>query len=307
MSVEKENLLDIDNIISLLFESTVLSSEIIPGAQLIKISRAVQAIFSTEPILLRINSPIKVCGDIHGQMNDLLRIFFVCGRPPQSRYLFLGDYVDRGRNSLEVITLLFCLKLKYPDHIFLLRGNHESDTINRIYGFYDECSRKYDLRVWKAFCECFNYMPVTALISDRIICMHGGISPELKKTEDIEKLARPTAVGDGGLLCDLLWSDPDPSTFEFGANSRGVSYVFGKTPLIKFLNENDLDLLIRAHQVVQDGYEFFAEQRLITVFSAPNYCDEFDNSAAIIEIDHDLICSIRLLIPAEKELLINNE
>lgn len=160
-------------------------------------------------MLVETTGPIRLCGDIHGQFYDLLRIFDFGGDPRSTRYLFLGDYVDRGRQSIECIALLFALKIRFPNDFFLLRGNHESDSINRLYGFYDECKRRYSIKLWRAFCDAFNFMPVAALISDKIICMHGGMSPELEDLNQIRNLNRPTNIPEAGLLCDLLWSDPD--------------------------------------------------------------------------------------------------
>ena len=148
-------------------------------------------------------------GDVHGQYNDLLNLFEYGRIPPTSNYLFLGDYVDRGKQSLETICLLLAFKIKYPENFFLLRGNHECASINRIYGFYDECKRRLNIRMWKIFTECFKFLPVAAIIADRIFCMHGGLSPELENMDQIRRIIRPTDVPDQGLLCDLLWSDPD--------------------------------------------------------------------------------------------------
>lgn len=156
------------------------------------------SIVKEQKMLLELEAPIKICGDIHGQYYDLLRIFEHCGFPGDNTYLFLGDYVDRGKQSLETISLLMAFKIKYPNKIYLLRGNHESSVTNRIYGFYDECRRRYNVRLWKAFTDLFNYLPVAALIDDRIFCMHGGLSPKLEKTNDINSLYRPSDVPDSG-------------------------------------------------------------------------------------------------------------
>uniref|UniRef100_A0A0L8ID16 Serine/threonine-protein phosphatase n=1 Tax=Octopus bimaculoides TaxID=37653 RepID=A0A0L8ID16_OCTBM len=199
-------------------------------------------IFLSQPILLELEAPLKICGDIHGQYNDLLRLFEYGGYPPEANYLFLGDYVDRGKQSLETICLLLAYKIKYPENFFLLRGNHECASINRIYGFYDEC-----------------------------------------------------------LLCDLLWSDPDKEVHGWGENDRGVSFTFGAEIVSKFLNRHDLDLICRAHQVVEDGYEFFAKRQLVTLFSAPNYCGEFDNAGGMMSVDECLLCSFQILKPSEKK------
>uniref|UniRef100_A0A5B7ARX0 Serine/threonine-protein phosphatase n=1 Tax=Davidia involucrata TaxID=16924 RepID=A0A5B7ARX0_DAVIN len=258
-------------------------------------------IFLQQPNLLELEAPVKICGDIHGQYSDLLRHFEMGGFPPQSNYLFLGDYVDRGKQSLETICLLFAYKIKYPEKIFLLRGNHECASVNRIYGFYDECKRRFNVRLWKVFTECFNCLPVAALIDEKILCMHGGLSPDLHNLDQIKKLQRPTDVPENGLLCDLLWSDPSKDVKGWGMNDRGVSYTFGADIVTEFLQKHDLDLICRAHQVVEDGYEFFADRHLVTIFSAPNYCGEFDNIGAMMTVDETLMCSFQILKPAEKK------
>lgn len=255
-------------------------------------------ILLSQPMLLELGAPIKICGDIHGQYNDLLRLFEYGGFPPESNYLFLGDYVDRGKQSIEVICLLFAYKIKYPENFFILRGNHEASGINRIYGFYDECRRRYSVKIWKTFCNAFECLPCTAVVDDKIICMHGGLSPELQKLDQIQNINRPCDVPDTGLLCDLLWSDPDASSQTYQHNDRGVSYTFGPRVVSDFLRKHDLDLIVRAHQVVEDGYEFFAGRELVTVFSAPNYCGEFDNAGAMMTVDETLMCSFQILKPA---------
>ena len=256
-------------------------------------------IIKEQKMLVELEAPLHVCGDIHGQYYDLLRIFEHCGYPGEYNYLFLGDYVDRGKQSLETVCLLLCYKIKYPDKVTLLRGNHESSVTNRIYGFYDECKRRYNVRLWRSFTDLFNWLPVAAIIDEKILCMHGGLSPELKNIQSVQEISRPTDIPDTGLLCDLLWSDPDKDVLEYDENDRGVSVIFGEKIVQDFNKKNDLDLIIRAHQVVDDGYEFFAQRQLITIFSAPNYCGEFDNSAGIMIIDESLTCSLKVLRPVE--------
>ncbi len=254
----------------------------------------------SQPVLLELEAPIKICGDVHGQFYDLLRIMEFGGYPPDSNYLFLGDYVDRGKQSLETICLLLAYKIKYPENFFMTRGNHECSSINRIYGFYDECKKRFSIKLWKTFTDCFNCLPVAAILDDKIICMHGGLGPDLDKIDRIKNIIRPTDVPERGLLCDLLWSDPDDSSNGFGNNERGVSVVFNGKIVQNFLKNNDLDLICRAHQVVEEGYEFFAERKLVTVFSAPNYCGEFDNAGAMMSVDENLNCSFQILKPANK-------
>jgi serine/threonine-protein phosphatase PP1 catalytic subunit len=277
-------------------------------------------IFIGQPILLELEAPIKICGeyglgtkqrhrrafltragDIHGQYYDLLRLFEYGGFPPEANYLFLGDYVDRGKQSLETICLLLAYKIKYPENFFILRGNHECASINRIYGFYDECKRRYNIKLWKTFTDCFNCLPIAAIIDEKIFTMHGGLSPDLQSMEQIRRVMRPTDVPDTGLLCDLLWSDPDKDITGWSENDRGVSFTFGPDVVSRFLQKHDMDLICRAHQVVEDGYEFFAKRQLVTLFSAPNYCGEFDNAGAMMSVDDTLLCSFQILKPAEKK------
>ena len=186
-------------------------------------------------------------GDVHGQYYDLLRIFEYGGFPPEANYLFLGDYIDRGKQSLETVCLLLAYKIKYPENFFLLRGNHECASINRIYGFYDECKRRYSIRLWRVFSDVFNCLPVAALVDEKIFCMHGGLSPELKNLDQIKNIMRPTDVPDTGLLCDLLWSDPERGIEAYGDNDRGVSFTFGEQVVRKFNEKHDIDLICRAH------------------------------------------------------------
>ncbi|KAG2273021.1 hypothetical protein Bca52824_067576 [Brassica carinata] len=244
-------------------------------------------IFLSQPNLLDLHAPIRICGDIHGQYQDLLRLFEYGGYPPSANYLFLGDYVDRGKQSLETICLLLAYKIRYPSKVFLLRGNHEDAKINRIYGFYDECKRRFNVRLWKVFTDCFNYLVYAR-----------GLSPELENLEQIREIQRPTEIPDNGLLCDLLWSDPDQKHEGWCDSDRGISCTFGADVVAEFLDKNDLDLICRGHQVVEDGYEFFAKRRLVTIFSAPNYGGEFDNAGALLSVDQSLVCSFEILKPA---------
>jgi len=254
-----------------------------------------------QPMCLQLDAPLNLCGDIHGQYHDLLRIFDHAGFPPSANYLFLGDYVDRGKRSLESVCLLFAYKIRYPENFFLLRGNHESPSICRIYGFYDECKSRYAVKMWKTFCDVFNTLPACAYVSDRVICMHGGISQDMIGQDVksmIEMCQRPADIPDAGLLCDLLWSDPS-ETMGWGANDRGVSVSFGPDCVSEVLNQEGLDLIARAHQVVEDGYEFSCGRQLVTIFSAPNYCGEFDNAAAVLIIDEELHCKFLVLKPQQ--------
>ena len=239
---------------------------------------------------------MNICGDIHGQFYDLLQLFELGGYPPDKNYLFLGDYVDRGRQSIETICLLLAYKIKYPENFFLLRGNHECSSVNRVYGFFDECKRRYSIKLWKTFTDCFNCLPIAAIIDDSIFCCHGGLSPDLSFVNQIKEIIRPTDVPEYGMLCDILWSDPSKDIEEdFGENERGISYTFSSNYVKKFLSDNNFDLLCRAHQVVEEGYEFLAKKSCLTVFFATNYCGFFDNSGAMMVVDENLKCSFNII------------
>uniref|UniRef100_A0A0M3I5A8 Serine/threonine-protein phosphatase n=1 Tax=Ascaris lumbricoides TaxID=6252 RepID=A0A0M3I5A8_ASCLU len=244
--------------------------------------------------LIEVDPPIRICGDIHGQYADLLRLFDRGGFPPFVNYIFLGDYVDRGKQSLECICLLLCYKVKYSENFFILRGNHECSVINRVYGFFEECSRRYQsVRLWQAFQEVFNTMPFTGLIAGKILCMHGGLSPQLKSIDQLRQITRPIDPPNPSLHIDLVWSDPDGSVKGWQPNNRGLSYTFGVDVVNDMCQKLDIDLIARAHQVVQDGYEFFANRKLVTIFSAPHYCGQFDNAAAMMNVDEGLVCTFQ--------------
>ncbi|KAB2071426.1 hypothetical protein ES319_A08G220900v1 [Gossypium barbadense] len=306
MMMTMEGMMDqgvLDDIIRRLLEGKGSKQVQLSEGEIRQLCVNARQIFLSQPNLLQIHAPIRICGDIHGQYQDLLRLFEFGGYPPATNYLFLGDYVDRGKQSLETICLLLAYKIRYPDKFFLLRGNHEDAKINRIYGFYDECKRRFNVRLWKIFTDCFNSLPVAALVDEKILCMHGGLSPELENLDQIKEIQRPTEVPDNGLLCDLLWSDPDPKIEGWADSDRGISSTFGADVVAEFLDKSDLDLICRGHQVVEDGYEFFASRRLVTIFSAPNYGGEFDNAGALLSVNEDLVCSFEILKPADNKSL----
>ncbi len=167
--------------------------------------------FDKQSSLIHIDPPVFIAGDIHGQFNDLLRIIATLGTPPKTRYLFLGDYVDRGQQGLECIMLLLTYKVVYPDQIFLLRGNHECQSVNAAYGFMAECRRRFKgKRIWRQFQSVFEYMPLTALVGGKILCMHGGLSPNLTSLKQLEGIKRPLSGEDPYHIAnDLLWADPE--------------------------------------------------------------------------------------------------
>ncbi|KAL9614269.1 MAG: hypothetical protein Q9167_001225 [Letrouitia subvulpina] len=302
--------IDLDDMITRLldagYSAKITKQVCLKNAEITAICNAARELFLNQPALLELSAPVKIVGDIHGQYTDLIRLFEMCGFPPNANYLFLGDYVDRGKQSLETILLLFCYKLKFPENFFMLRGNHECANVTRVYGFYDECKRRCNIKIWKTFVDTFNCLPIASIVASKIFCVHGGLSPNLVHMDDIRQIARPTDVPDYGLLNDLLWSDPADMETDWEANERGVSYCFGKKVIMKFLQDHDFDLVCRAHMVVEDGYEFFQDRILVTVFSAPNYCGEFDNWGAVMSVSAELLCSFELLKPLDSSALKNH-
>ncbi|CAK9781273.1 unnamed protein product [Cutaneotrichosporon oleaginosum] len=295
--------LDVDSMISRLLEAgysgKVTKSPPLKNAEIAAVCAAAREIFLSQPTLIELSPPVKIVGDVHGQYADLIRMFEMCGFPPQANYLFLGDYVDRGKQSLETILLLLCYKIKYPENFFLLRGNHECANVTRVYGFYDECKRRTNIKTWKTFIDVFNALPIASIVASKIFCVHGGLSPSLQSMDDIRRIQRPTDVPDYGLLNDLVWSDPSDTALDWEDNERGVSFCYGKSVINAFLATHDMDLICRAHMVVEDGYEFYNDRTLVTVFSAPNYCGEFDNFGAVMSVSEDLLCSFELLKPLD--------
>jgi serine/threonine-protein phosphatase PP1 catalytic subunit len=301
------NQIDVEEIIQRLLDAGYsgkrTKSLCLKNSEIALICTKAREIFLSQPTLLELSPPVKIVGDVHGQFGDLIRMFTKCGFPPSSNYLFLGDYVDRGKQSLETILLLLCYKIKYPENFFLLRGNHECANVTRVYGFYDECKRRCNIKTWKLFIDTFNTLPLAAIVAGKIFCVHGGLSPVLNSMDEIRNVNRPTDVPDFGLINDLLWSDPSDANNEWEDNERGVSYCFNKVAINKFLGRFGFDLVCRAHMVVEDGYEFFNDRSLVTVFSAPNYCGEFDNWGAVMSVSDELLCSFELLDPLDSVAL----
>lgn len=263
-------------------------------------------ILSKEENVLMIDGPIYLFGDIHGQFSDLVRFLQITGMPPNVKLLFLGDYVDRGDNSIEVIALLFSLKIKYPDQVFLIRGNHECSKLNNMYGFKEECQERYNRdngdKIWKNINNALHQLPLSAVINEVIFCTHGGISPKLKKISEINKINRARNIPNEGVFCDLTWSDPKVQKKEWTDNDRGCSYTFNGEALDNFMKHNGIQLVCRAHQVVNGGYKFFHDNKLVTIFSAPNYCGEVGNNGAVMYIDENLGCSFTILKPVRQPL-----
>ncbi|VDN06638.1 unnamed protein product [Thelazia callipaeda] len=286
--------------------------------------------FSKQRPLLRIGNemlPITICADTHGQFRDVRCILSTCGNPLLRTYLFLGDYVDRGSQAcisgIETVTMLLCFKIKYPTRVYMLRGNHEDANTTLTYGFFDECTSRFPNDqgelLWHIFMMVFNMMPLAAIVSERILCMHGGLSPHLKDINMLDNvrsslmkvaclndlnhfcwlacnLPRPSIVPPYGLMCDTLWSDPDDRYPGWALSARGISFTFSSKIIREFCEANDIDLIVRGHQLTADmfkgGYKYFAGGRLVTIFSAPNYLN-MRNDSCVLHISRKVKSSLQ--------------
>uniref|UniRef100_A0A8C9GM24 Serine/threonine-protein phosphatase n=1 Tax=Piliocolobus tephrosceles TaxID=591936 RepID=A0A8C9GM24_9PRIM len=310
---------------------------VIPWTNISVLCSLVIDIVRQEDMVLKLRAPIKIYGDIHGQYYDLMRLFqlYKCpveedlgeklnanGDIDSNDYLFLGDYVDRGSNSLEVICLLFALKCKYPKQIHLLRGNHEDMLINSLYGFQEECKKRLKEDItdktscWSKINQVFEWLPVGAIVEEKILCVHGGIGKNINTIEDIAQLKRPLIVSqvpqtlNEHKITDILWSDPTDNDSVLGTipndirDPDGTGHIvkYGPDRVHKFLEDNDLQLIIRAHECVMDGFERFAGGKLITLFSATNYCNAHKNAGALLFIRRDLTVIPKLIYPPKEDV-----
>lgn len=259
-------------------------------------------LWKDEPNVRRLEDPVVICGDIHGQFFDLLQLLELGGDPATQKYIFLGDYVDRGCFGMEVILLLMCYKIRYPASMVMLRGNHESRHLTAYFNFKREVLYKYSLAVYNAMMSAFDCIPLVCILNNRFMCVHGGLSPELKRVADINAIHRFREPPSTGPMCDLLWADPmdekegDPSSpASFATNTtRGCSYVYSHAAACKFLEANDLVSVIRGHEAQDDGFHLYKRSTkgfpaIICVFSAPNYCDTYDNRAAIVILNKSVM------------------
>ncbi|KAJ3452999.1 serine/threonine-protein phosphatase pp2a-like ppg1 [Anaeramoeba flamelloides] len=257
-----------------------------------KISNKVTSILLCENNVLALKDPIRIVGDIHGQFFDLLGMFNDNEESTEpildiqdNKYLFLGDYVDRGNHSIKVITLLLLLKIKFPKQIYLLRGNHETRATNQEYGFYEECKKFFNegSEPWKIFNDIFDHLPISAIVNEKYFCVHGGISPSVETIFQLKKIDRFKEVSYFGAYSDLIWSDPDETIKNWKISPRGSGYLFGEDSAKKFLDKNDLEMIIRSHQTIQKGWQWHFDL-VYTIWSAPNYNYSTKNEAYYLQI-----------------------
>lgn len=270
--------------------------------QVKQLGDAAKSILSKESNVLNVSTPVVIVGDIHGQFYDLGELFMIGGQVPFTNYVFMGDYVDRGFYSVETLLLLVALKVKHPDRVWLVRGNHESRQITQVYGFYDECLRKFgNVNAWRTCAEVFDQMALAALIGSKILSVHGGLSPHLMTIEQIRMLDRAMEVPHEGPMCDLMWSDPEDIE-GWAVSPRGAGYIFGADVVSRFCEDNRVELVTRSHQLVMEGFKSQFDDRIVTVWSAPNYCYRCGNVASILEIDEHLGRDYRVFDAAPQEL-----
>jgi diadenosine tetraphosphatase ApaH/serine/threonine PP2A family protein phosphatase len=263
---------------------------------LLRLCSIAAAHFQSQPNIFRINSPITIVGDIHGSLHDLFRIILLAG--PSGRFLFLGDYVDRGQFSIECIVLLFVLTCKFPDRFFLLRGNHECIEVCSDYGFKADILTLYSEEVFNAFCDSFAWLPLAAVVNSSLFCVHGGIGPGVFRLEQIEQIQRPVlSVRDVPILHTILWADPCPGLTQYGESMRGGAPSFGPGPAKEFLRVNNCTLIVRAHECVKNGIEFISQMCLATVFSASSYEAGLPNSSGALLVHEDGTVKKQVLPP----------
>ncbi|CUM66092.1 uncharacterized protein PRCAT00003746001 [Priceomyces carsonii] len=270
--------------------------------QAIRILRDATDMLKEEPNLLEVPAPVTVCGDVHGQYFDLMKLFEVGGDPSNTAYLFLGDYVDRGSFSIECLLYLYALKLNYPDTFWMLRGNHECRHLTEYFTFKSECLHKYSPDIYEECVTSFNALPLAAIMNKQFFCVHGGLSPDLRSLSDLIKLDRFKEPPTKGLMCDLLWADPveeyDDNNMDqtFVKNTvRGCSYAFTYKAACQFLEKTGLLSIIRAHEAQDAGYRMYKRTKtmgfpsLLTMFSAPNYLDTYNNKAAVLKYENNVM------------------
>ena len=287
--------------------------QLLPEATIRALCFKIKEMLVKESNVIHIQTPVTVVGDMHGQFHDMLELFNIGGRIPDTNYLFLGDYVDRGLYSIETVMLLIVLKLRYPNRIHLLRGNHESRQITQSYGFYTECLNKYggNSRVWSYITDVFDYLVLCCIIDNELFCVHGGLSPNVQTIDQIRIIDRFREIPHDGAMADLVWSDPEETpmgnmssenvlengnlrlgnlqfysdtTSHFQVSPRGAGYTFGRSVAEKFLHLNTMSRIYRAHQLCNEGYQIHFDGLVTTVWSAPNYCYRCGNKASILEL-----------------------
>ena len=246
----------------------------------------IRDIFENEPTLLKLQGKFNVVGDLHGHFEDICHIISKFGFPPDARYIFLGDLVDRGINSMSIVLSLYAMKVQFPNDIFIIRGNHESEKLSKTQGFFSELMMAYkDEAMYNAFLEVFNYTPLAALVNNNVLCVHGGFNGSIKSLSQIERIQRPITKVDGDFIASLLWSDPTEKIDDFQPSPRGLGVLYGQKAFQNFLKNTGVRYVVRGHECVKEGVKPMFDGKLITVFSASEYCGFIDNKAGVLTVD----------------------
>ena len=279
---------NLDNIIE-----KIIKGEILPMTEFDKLYNKAKEILDKRSNIAILKSPITICGCINAHFEELKDIFNICGDVSNNQYLFLGDYVGRGKNNISTFLLIISLLIKFPNNIYLLRGNHDSRHMTITWGLKDECLKKYpgdnSKQIYHKICELFDLLQIAAIIDNRIFCVHGGLSPKFKKIEEIEKIDRKKEIYDGEnentLIKDLVWSNPSEEIMEYVDTDNGIGILYGEKAVDDFLKENNnINLIIRSHECIDEGYKYLFNKKVLTIFSVPNYT-EFNNIATVLKID----------------------
>ena len=278
---------DIDKFIEKLYKCKPLNKK-----ELKFLIEKAKEVFLKEDNCQFVPCPVTVCGDIHGQFYDLLELFKIGGKCPETNYLFLGNYIENGYYSLETVSLLLCLKVRYTNRIYLIRGNHETKEVSFYSCFYDECMRKYngDPEIWKIFTDLFDFLPFTATVENKIFCLHSGLSPSIKLLDEISLIDRFKELKYDDILSDFLWNIPveEEDCYGFVPFRKGAGYMFGEDVSHKFCQKNGLNMISRGHQCMKNGYEWCHKEKVCTIFSAPNYLYRCGNEAAFMEVNENM-------------------
>lgn len=270
----------------------------------------------TEPpcVKIALDRPVYVVGDLRGQFVHLMHMLNAFGHPPHCRYVFLGNYADQSAKSLDTLGILFAYKLLYPNSIYLLRGKHESDLVGRSYGLYDYCLRRYSRRLWHDVTAIFTLLPAAVLLDEQILCVHGGLSPLIEfhnitsvaqlETRLNQTITRPALINRNSVLTHLIWSDPDENIGRWEQNPIGMGYLYGPKVVSEFCETTGIAQIIRSSEMVPNGYAFFTDPRLLTVFSAPDLASQYENYGAVMLIQRneqgEIRCRAKIMKPISR-------
>ncbi|VDP89135.1 unnamed protein product [Echinostoma caproni] len=292
----------IDSIISRLTDRQVIRGNMahLKQEEVAFLAHYTTSLLMKDPVCLdiKLNRPIYIVGDLYGQHGKLVQIFEALGHPSKQRYLFLGNYVNRGSRSLELVSLLFAYKLRYPENVLLLRGNHECHYISYYYGFSHECRKRFTQTLWKTIMNAFNCLPVAAIIEDAILCVHSGLikdNPLLSLRSQAkfrefltEAIERPTTISSNPYLEQLVWSEPVYDSRGWYINPAGKGYFFGEPEVIDFCEHCGFQQVIRSNELIRNGYEFAAGGKLLTICSVPFLARGIRNAGAVVSLTGQL-------------------